>query len=418
MLLFGIAFGLGHKSFLYFYLHHANIFNFVTGSCVMSRFSTVLAFSAALLAPIAQATVVVPSPPTLENKAFVLMDYDSGQILAESNQHEHLSPASLTKMMTSFLVEQRLLKGQLKEDDPVFMSEKAWCRGTSAESCMYVPVNTSAPVLDMLRGIIIQSGNDASIAVAEHLAGTEEAFAELMNGEAKHLGMKDTQFKNATGLTQDGHYTSAYDMATLAHAIIKDSSKYYPLYSEKEFTYNNIKQGNRNALLFTDPTVDGLKTGHTDAAGYCLTASSKRGSMRLISVVMGANSMQARADQTRSLFSWGFANFETAQIRPKNQELGKPVVWFGTADHVTVGLANDMNVTLPRGQKDKLQISLQLAPSLNAPLAQGQEVGKIVATLDGKVVAEQALVTLQPVEEANFFVRVWHGIKRFFSNLF
>jgi D-alanyl-D-alanine carboxypeptidase (penicillin-binding protein 5/6) len=239
-----------------------------------------------------------------------------------------------------------------------------------------------------------------------------------MNGEAKRLGMNDTQFKNATGLTQEGHYTSAYDMATLAHAIIKDSSKYYPLYSEKEFTYNNIKQGNRNALLFTDPTVDGLKTGHTDAAGYCLTASSKRGSMRLISVIMGANSMQARADQTRALLSWGFANFETAQIRPKNQELAKPVVWFGTADHVTVGLANDMNVTLPRGQKDKLQINLQLAPSLNAPLTQGQEVGKIVATLDGKVVAEQALVTLQPVEEANFFVRVWHGIKRFFSNLF
>ncbi len=384
----------------------------------MSHYAKIFALSTVLVSPFAQATTVIPAPPVLENKAFVLMDYDSGKVLAESNAHDQLHPASLTKMMTSFLVEQRLLKGQLKEEDQVLMSENAWCRGTNKESCMYVPLNGYASVLDMLRGIIIQSGNDASKAVAEHLAGSETAFAELMNGEAKHLGMKNTQFKNATGLTEEGHYTSAYDMAILAHAIIKDSSKYYPIYSEKEFTYNNIKQGNRNALLFTDPTVDGLKTGHTDAAGYCLTASSKRGSMRLISVVMGANSMQARADQTRSLFSWGFANFETAQIRPKNQELGKPVVWFGTADHVTVGLANDMNVTLPRGQKDKLQISLQLAPSLNAPLAQGQEVGKIVATLDGKVVAEQALVTLQPVEEANFFVRVWHGIKRFFSNLF
>lgn len=384
----------------------------------MSRYAQIFTLSAAILSPFAQATVVVPSPPTLENKAFVLMDYDSGQVLAESNQHEHLAPASLTKMMTSFLVEQRLLKGQLKEDDPVFMSENAWCRGTSAESCMYVPVNTSATVLDMLRGIIIQSGNDASKAIAEHLAGSEEAFAELMNGEAKHLGMNDTQFKNATGLTQEGHYTSAFDMATLAHAIIKDSSKYYPLYSEKEFTFNNIKQGNRNALLATDPTVDGLKTGHTDAAGYCLTTSSKRGSMRLISVVMGANSMQARADQSRALLGWGFANFETAQINPKNKELAKPIVWFGKAENVSVGLAKDMNVTLARGQKDKLQISLQLAPSLNAPLALGQEVGKIVATLDGKVIAEQALVTMQAVEEANFFVRVWHGIKRFFANLF
>ena len=170
--------------------------------------------------------------------------------------------------------------------------------------------------------------------------------------------------------------------------------------------------------MFTDPTVDGLKTGHTDAAGYCLTASSKRGSMRLISVVMGTPTMQARADQTRALFSWGFANFETAQIRPKNQELAKPIVWFGTANDVSVGLANDMNVTLAKGQKDNLKISLQLAPSLNAPLKQGQEVGKLIATLDGKVVAEQALVTLKPVEEANFFVKMWHGIKRFFSTLF
>ncbi|PTQ87930.1 D-alanyl-D-alanine carboxypeptidase family protein [Agitococcus lubricus] len=382
-----------------------------------SRFALALGFSA-LAINVAHATTVIPAPPVIENKAYVLMDYDSGKILAESNPHLHVDPASLTKMMTSFLVEQRLLKGQLKEEDQVLMSENAWCRGTSAESCMYVPVNSYASVLDMLRGVIIQSGNDASKALAEHLAGSETAFAELMNGEAKRLGMKDTQYRNATGLTQEGHYTSAYDMALLAHAIIKDSSKYYPIYSEKEFTYNNIKQGNRNALLFTDPTVDGLKTGHTDAAGYCLTASSKRGNMRLISVVMGTNSMQARADQTRALFNWGFSNFETALVRSKNQELAKPVVWFGKNEHVSVGLANDMNVTLARGEKDKLQISLQLAPSLDAPLKQGQEVGKLVATLDGKTVAEQPLVTLQAVEEANFFVRIWHGLKRFFANLF
>jgi D-alanyl-D-alanine carboxypeptidase (penicillin-binding protein 5/6) len=380
---------------------------------------TLAAFGfAAFTASIVNAATIVPAAPVLENKGFVLMDYDSGQILASSNPDQRLAPASLTKMMTSFLVEQRLIKGTLKETDPVLMSESAWCRGTSAESCMYVPVNTSAPVIDMLRGVIIQSGNDASKALAEHLAGNEPAFAELMNAEAKELGMNGTHFANATGLSDPNHYTTAHDMAVLARAIIKDSSKYYPIYSEKEFTYNNIKQGNRNALLYTDPTVDGLKTGHTDEAGYCLTASSKRGPMRLISVVMGTPSMQGRADQTRALFNWGFANYETVQVRPKGQELGKPVAWFGKTDSVSVGLASDMNVTLPRGQKDQLQLSLQLPASLDAPIKAGQEVGKVLVMLDGKPVAEQALVALQPVEEANFFVRAWHHIKKFFAGLF
>ncbi|MDO8331238.1 MAG: D-alanyl-D-alanine carboxypeptidase family protein [Fluviicoccus sp.] len=373
---------------------------------------------AAFTATVVNAATIVPSAPVLENKAYLLMDYDSGQVLASSNPDQRVAPASLTKMMTSFLVEQRLIKGTLKETDPVLMSESAWCRGTSAESCMYVPVNTSASVIDMLRGVIIQSGNDASKALAEHLAGNEPAFAEMMNAEAKHLGMNGTHFANATGLSDPNHYTTARDMGLLAHAIIKDSSKYYPIYSEKEFTFNNIKQGNRNALLYTDPTVDGLKTGHTDEAGYCLVASSKRGPMRLISVVMGTNAMQARADQTRALFNWGFANYETAQVRPKGQELGKPAVWFGKGDAVSIGLASDMNVTLPRGQKDQLKLTLQVPASLDAPLKLGQEIGKIVVTLDGKTVAEQALVTLQPVEEANFVVRIWHHIKKFFAGLF
>jgi len=383
----------------------------------MARLLAAFGF-AAFTASVVNAATVVPSPPVLENKGYLLMDYDSGQVLASSNPDQRLAPASLTKMMTSFLVEQRLIKGTLKETDPVMMSETAWCRGTSAESCMYVPVNTTATVIDMLRGVIIQSGNDASKALAEHLAGTEQGFAEMMNAEAKHLGMTGTHFANATGLSDPNHYTTPRDMGILAHAVIKDSSKYYPIYSEKEFTYNNIKQGNRNALLYTDPTVDGLKTGHTDEAGYCLVSSSKRGPMRLISVVMGANSMQARADQTRALYNWGFANYETAQVRPAGQELGKPVVWFGQAGAVSVGLAKDMNVTLPRGQKDQLKLSLQLPASLDAPLKQGQEVGKVLVTLDGKTVAEQALVTLQPVEEANVFVRVWHHIKKFFASLF
>lgn len=380
---------------------------------------TLAAFGfAAFTATIVNAATIVPAAPVLENKGFVLMDYDSGQVLASSNPDQRLAPASLTKMMTSFLVEQRLIKGTLKETDPVLMSESAWCRGTSAESCMYVPVNTTATVIDMLRGVIIQSGNDASKALGEHLAGNEPAFAEMMNAEAKALGMNGTHFANATGLSDPNHYTTPRDIALLAHAIIKDSSKYYPIYSEKEFTYNNIKQGNRNALLYTDPTVDGLKTGHTDEAGFCLTASSKRGPMRLISVVMGANSMQARADQTRALFNWGFANYETAQVRPAGQELAKPTVWFGKGDSVSVGLASAMNVTLPRGQKDQLKLSLEIPASLDAPIQAGQNVGKIVVSLDGKPVAEQALVALQPVEEANFIVRFWHHIKKFFAGLF
>ena len=383
----------------------------------MARMLAAFGF-AAFTATVVNAATIVPSAPALENKAYLLMDYDSGQVLASSNPDQRLAPASLTKMMTSFLVEQRLIKGTLKETDPVLMSESAWCRGTSAESCMYVPLNTTATVIDMLRGVIIQSGNDASKALAEHLAGNETAFADLMNAEAKHLGMTGTHFMNSTGLTQLDHYTTPRDMGLLAQAIIKDSSKYYPIYSEKEFTFNNIKQGNRNALLYTDPTVDGLKTGHTDEAGYCLVASSKRGPMRLISVVMGANAMQARADQTRALFNWGFANYETAQIRPKGQELGKPAVWFGKGDSVSIGLASDMNVTLPRGQKDQLKLTLQVPASLDAPLKPGQEIGKIVVSLDGKTVAEQVLVTLQPVEEANFVVRIWHHIKKFFAGLF
>ena len=384
----------------------------------MARFALAATGLLAFAIGAVHAATVIPAPPALENKGYLLMDYDSGKVLAESNPHQHLAPASLTKMMTSFLVEQRLIKGTLKETDPVVMSESAWCRGTSAESCMYVPVNSSVPVLDMLRGVIIQSGNDASKALAEHIGGNEPAFAELMNAEAKRLGMNDTHFVNATGLSAPDHYSSPFDMATLARNIIHDSAKYYPIYSEKEFTYNNIKQGNRNALLYTDPTVDGLKTGHTDEAGYCLVASSKRGPMRLISVVMGTPTMQARADQTRALFNWGFANYETANVRQKGQELGKPRVWFGQSDAVSVGLAEDMNVTLPRGQKDQLKVSLELPASLDAPIKAGQPVGKLKVTLDGQPVGEQAIVALQPVDEANFFVRVWHHIRKFFAALF
>ncbi len=292
-------------------------------------------------------------PPDMDNTAYILMDYDTGVVLAEKNADQPLPPASLTKMMTSHIIEKKLLSGELQEDEQVLMSENAWCRGSSSESCMYVPVNTTASVIDMLRGIIIQSGNDASKAMAEHIAGSEAAFAHLMNEEAKNLGMTNSHFVNATGMPGEGHQASARDLAILAKETIRQGGKYYDLYSEKEFTYNNITQGNRNALLHTDPTVDGLKTGHTNAAGYCLAASSLRDNMRLIAVVMGSNSMQARADQSRQLFSWGFSHFDTQVVAPANQFVDTLPVYFGQQDEVKVATAEALKVLISKEQADR-----------------------------------------------------------------
>ncbi|REH40462.1 penicillin-binding protein 6 [Paraperlucidibaca baekdonensis] len=361
---------------------------------------------------------VVPSAPTLDNRSSILIDFASGQVLTDNNPHMPVEPASLTKMMTSYIVERALESGRLKETDLVGVSEHAWCRGSSNESCMFLPLNGQATVIDMLRGVIIQSGNDASKALAEHMAGSEPAFAEIMNAEAKRLGMKDTQFKNATGLPSPGHITTAYDMAILARAIIKDSNKYYPIYAEKSFTYNNIKQGNRNALLYTDPTVDGLKTGHTNAAGYCLVASSERRNMRLIAAVMGTNSMQARADQVRALLNWGFSSYENVTPMKAGTELANAPVWFGVNDTISVGLANDLSLTIPRGKKDDVEAKTRLQPELEAPIAKGQVVGEVVVSIGDKVLSTQPLVALTDVEEANVVVRLWHYLKRFLSQLF
>ncbi|WP_089604868.1 D-alanyl-D-alanine carboxypeptidase PBP5/6 [Acinetobacter piscicola] len=377
------------------------------------------AIAALLLLPsFSYAATVLSTPPELNNKSYVLMDYETGQILASKNENEKLAPASMTKMMTSYIIEQKLLKGELTEDEKVRMNESAWCRGSSTESCMYVPLNGTATVLEMLRGIIIQSGNDASKAMAEHISGNEGSFAYAMNQEAKRVGMVNTHFINATGMPAEGHYSTAKDMATLAQHIIHDSSKYYPIYSEKEFTFNGIKQGNRNALLYTDPSVDGLKTGHTDEAGYCLTTSSKRGPMRLISVIFGAPSMNERASQTRTLLAWGYSNFETVSVQPANKALAKSKVYFGQENDVQIGLAENFNVTMPKGQANAIKTQVNVQPNLNAPLKQGQVVGKLTATLDGKVIAEKPLVALKAVEEAGFFSRLIDHIKMFFSNLF
>ncbi|WP_230656418.1 D-alanyl-D-alanine carboxypeptidase family protein [Psychrobacter sp. I-STPA10] len=357
-------------------------------------------------------------PPQMDNAAYVLMDYDTGEILAQKNANTPLPPASLTKMMTSYIIEDKLISGELKEDEPVLMSENAWCRGSSSQSCMYVPVNQSASVIDMLRGIIVQSGNDASKAMAEHIAGSESAFADMMNQEAAKLGMENTHFVNSTGMPAEGHEASALDLAKLARAIIKNGGQYYDIYAEKEFTYNNITQGNRNALLLTDPTVDGLKTGHTNAAGYCLVASSKRNDMRLISVIMGTKSMQARADQSRELLNWGFGHFDTAILAPANQVMAQAPVAFGLQDSVSVATQDSLKVLVSKDQKDKLSTVIQLNDKIDAPIAQGQSVGQLLAVVDGKTVASVPLIATTSVEQSGFFKRAWEHLVNWVTGLF
>ncbi|MDO8285686.1 MAG: D-alanyl-D-alanine carboxypeptidase family protein [Rhodoferax sp.] len=365
------------------------------------------------LPPLAAQTSLAGSPPALPAKAWLLMDFDSGEVLASANADEPLPPASLTKMMTSYLVEQALRSGKLKPTDLVSVSQNAWCRGSSTESCMYLPLNSQATVIDILRGIIIQSGNDASKAIAEHMAGTEESFAKLMNAEAQRLGMSHTHFVNATGLPDPEHKSSARDLAILARAIIHDSVDYYPIYAEREFKYNGIKQGNRNALLYTDPTVDGLKTGHTEAAGYCLVTSSKRNNMRMITVILNTNSAQARADHSRALLGWGFSNFEKVTPIQPNTVVTTAKLSFGKADTVAAGLGAPWMLTVPRGQQ--VQTSVELKPGLEAPVTKGAVIGKVVATAQGKPVGEAPLVAQADVERAGLLLRSWQHVTRLFG---
>ena len=356
------------------------------------------------------------SVPLLANKAWVLMDFNTGQLLASSNGDEPLPPASLTKMMTSYLVEQGLKSGKLKPTEPFTMSLSAWCRGgKDGDSCMFVPLNAQASLMDMLRGVIIDSGNDAAKALAEHVGGSESGFAAMMNAEAARLGMTHSHFENSAGLPDPNHKASARDLAVLAQAIIRNSADYYPIYSEHEFTYNGIKQGNRNALLYTDPTVDGLKTGHTEEAGYCLTASAKRNGMRLISVIMNASSTQARADQTRVLFNWGYANFEEATPAQAGATLATAKVLYGVVPTVAAGVGQAWTLVAPKGKAAAIQTAVTLNPGLEAPIAKGAVIGKIVATADGKQVGEAPIVALAAVERAGFFQRIGQRISGLFS---
>ena len=356
------------------------------------------------------------SVPVLANKAWVLMDFNTGQILASSNADEPLPPASLTKMMTSYLVEQGLKGGRLKPTEPVTMSLSAWCRGgKDGDSCMFVPLNAQASLMDMLRGVVIDSGNDASKALAEHIGGSESGFAAMMNAEAAKLGMTHTHFENSAGLPDPNHKASARDLAVLAQAIIRNSAEYYPIYAEREFTYNGIKQGNRNALLYTDPTVDGLKTGHTEEAGFCLTASAKRNGMRLISVIMNANSAQARADQTRVLFNWGYGNFEEAAPAQAGATLATAKVLYGVVPDVAAGVAQPWTLVIPKGQGASVKTAVSLNPGLEAPIAKGSVIGKVVASVNGKPLGEAPVVALAGVERAGFFQRMRQHISGWFS---
>ncbi|WP_165680590.1 D-alanyl-D-alanine carboxypeptidase family protein [Metapseudomonas otitidis] len=381
-------------------------------------FAKRLLLPAALLIamPVSQAAEqIIPAPPQLAAKSYVLMDAQSSQVLVENNGDERLPPASLTKLMTAYIATLEIRKGQIGENDPVTISEHAWRTGGSR---MFVKVNTQVALGDLLHGIIIQSGNDASVAVAEHIAGSEDAFADMMNTTAEKLGMKNSHFMNATGLPNPEHYSSAHDMALLARAIIYEDPAHYAIYSQKEFLWNNIKQPNRNLLLWRDKTVDGLKTGHTDEAGYCLVASAVRDNQRLIAVVFGTNSEQARAAETQKLLTYGFRFFETKTFYQKGAELAKAQVWKGTAREVKAGLANDLTLTLPKGQLQKLQAAMTLSPQLVAPIKQGDVIGKVEVKLDDKVVHSADLVALEAVEEGGFFRRLWDSIRLFFFGLF
>ncbi|PTS85895.1 serine-type D-Ala-D-Ala carboxypeptidase [Pseudomonas sp. HMWF032] len=363
---------------------------------------------------------VIPTAPQLAAKSYVLLDAASGKVLVENNGDQRLPPASLTKLMTAYIATLEIRKGKIGEQDLVPISEHAWRTGGAASggSTMFLPLNSQVTVDDLLHGVIIQSGNDASIALAEYIAGSEDAFADMMNEAAARLGMSNSHFMNATGLPHPEHYSSAHDMAILARAIINEDQEHYAIYAQKEFLWNNIKQGNRNLLLWRDKTVDGLKTGHTEEAGYCLVASAVRDGARMITSVFGTVSESARAAETQKLLTYGFRFFETRTFYKKGQELAQAQVWKGTVRQVKAGLATDLSLTLPKGQLDKLQAGMTLNPKLTAPIAQGDVIGKVEVKLGEEVVHSADLIALEAVEEGSFFRRLWDSISLFFFGLF
>jgi len=357
----------------------------------------------------------VPSAPQLAAASYILMDFNSGRILVQHNADQRVDPASITKLMTAYVVFSELDQGNISLQETVPVSEKAWRTGGSR---MFIEPDMQVSVEDLVRGMVIQSGNDASVALAEHVAGSEEAFASLMNHFAEQLGMTGTHFVNATGLPDPDHYTTARDVAVLSLATVRDFPDYYAWYAEKEFTFNNIRQHNRNTLLWRDPAIDGLKTGHTEAAGYCLAASAKRDGMRLISAVMGSASESTRASESQTLLNYGFRFFETVQLYQGGQELARARVWKGLTEDVALGIAEELFVTIPRGRYDELEARVEVQPELTAPLAAGDAVGAIRVVLGDETVASRDLLTLAPVEEAGFFGSMMDSMTLWFDGLF
>jgi len=352
--------------------------------------------------------IPIPPAPTLSAKSYVLMDFLSGQVLAAKEPEQTLAPASLTKVMTSYVVSQELKQGKVKLDDPVFISEKAWRGGGAGTdgSTSFLPVNQKVALKDLLYGMIIQSGNDASIALAEHLGGTEETFVALMNNTAKRLGMTGTHYANSHGLPADEHYTTALDVARLSRALIHDFPEDYKIYAVKDFTFNGITQHNRNTLLWRDASIDGIKTGHHSQAGYCLAASAKREDTRLIAVVMGTASEKERADEAQALLNYGFRFFESHKLYDAGVKVAEPTLWKGDSEKAELGVGEPALVTIPRGAYGRLKASVDVPKPLLAPLAKGQSVGRLKVTLDDKPVYEAALVALKDYPEGGFFKRV------------
>lgn len=369
----------------------------------MGRFLLALAFAASA------AHAAAPQPPSVMGTSWILGDLSSGQVLAAEKPAERVEPASLTKLMTAYVVFAALRDRKISLEGQVEVSERAW---KAPGARMFIEPRRPVSVDQLIRGMVVQSGNDASIALAEAVAGGEEAFVQMMNREAERLGMKNTRFMNATGLPDPQHYSTAQDLYQLAAALIRDfPAQYAQYYALKEFRYNNIAQPNRNRLLWLDPSVDGVKTGHTEAAGYCLVASSRRGGRRLLSVLLGTTSESARAQESQKLLNWGFQFFDSVKLYGAGEPVKSLEVWKGEADLVKVGVKGDLFVTVPKGEAEKLKAELVSQQPLIAPLASGQRVGTLRVTLEGKPHGEYPLVALEKVPQAGFFGRAWDTLR-------
>ncbi len=350
------------------------------------------------------AEISTPAAPTIAASGHILMNYDTGKVLAENNADVKLAPASLTKIMSVYVVFREIANGHLHLDDLVTISQKAW---ETPGSRMFIEVGNQVKVEDLLKGVIIQSGNDASVALAEHIAGDETTFADMMNQHAERLGMKNSHFEDSNGLPIDNHYTTARDLAILTQALIKEFPDYYRWFSQKEFTFNNIVQHNRNQLLSRDETVDGVKTGFTDAAGYCLVASALRNNMRLISVVMGASSPNARANENQNLLNYGFRFFEAHKLYQGKTSLAEARIWKGDSKNVPLGLAEDFYVSIPRRHYNDLKAAITIDKKITAPVKEGTKLGTVNVTLKDELVASKDLIALKSIEQGNIIQRLY-----------